>query len=106
MIRSSTGPGPDQLQFTVIVAYDPADGRIYGASLHGYFGEEDREGIGQSEARLRETLALRACDPVTNVETTNLPLDELKDIVIDRMDPATKAIIPFEGAAANPLGCG
>ena len=106
MIRSSTGPGPDQLQFTVIIAYDPADGRIYGTAHHGYFGEADEEGIGQSEARLVDTLTHRPCDPVTNVETIVLPLDELRDMAIDRVDPATKAIIPLERTAADPLGCG
>lgn len=106
MIRSSTGPGPDHLRYTLIIAYDPADGRIHGTTLHGYFGDEDRAGLSQSEARLHETLTQRACDPVTHMETIMLPLDELGKTVIDRIDPATKTIIPLESAAANPLRCG
>jgi hypothetical protein len=103
MIRSSAGPGPDQLRYTLIVAYDPADGRIHGTALHGSFGDEDRAGISQSEARLRETLTQRTCDPGIIIETIILPSDELGDKVIDRIDPATKTIIPLEHDAANPL---
>lgn len=93
MISASTAPGQDGLQFTLIIAYDSSTGRVFGTSVHGYFDERDQAGFQLSRKRLLDDLAAHPCDPLVSPATLEMALEDLPPGLIDRVEPATEALV-------------
>jgi hypothetical protein len=89
MISMSKGRKGEALHAVVIVAFDRANGRVHGTFVHGSLGGPDDAGVKRSRERLMMDLRDRL-GGAADLDTVQLPLDELKENWIERVDPATR----------------
>ncbi len=82
----------DALQGVVLVAFDPESGRVHGTYTHGSLGAPDEAGAKRAGEQFLRKLAQRLRGAV-KMDTIRVPLDEIKDTWVERVDPATRKII-------------
>ena len=89
MISMTKGRTGEQVHAVVVVAFDRASGRVHGTFVHGSLGAPDEAGVKRSREKFVAQLKARLGGTV-ELDTLQLPLEELKDAWIDRVDPATR----------------
>jgi len=100
MIRISQGPNGQALHAVVIVAFDLVNGRVHGTFVYGSHGTPDRVGVeGERDRFLAE---LRGHHSGVELDTVDLPLEQLQRGSIERIDPRTRQ--PIFRADAAPVG--
>jgi hypothetical protein len=92
MISMTKGHTVEPLHAVVIVAFDRASGKVHGSFVHGSLGGPDEAGIKRSREKFVAELKTRLGSGVA-LDTIQLPLEELKDAWVDRVDPATRQAI-------------
>jgi hypothetical protein len=106
MIRISKPPGGEALHTTLLVAFDPANGAIYGTFAHASLQQEDAIGLARSRETFLADIATHIEQRQAQVELLELPLHELPPGSIQRVDPKTRKLItrphrPLSGATPN-----
>lgn len=95
MIAMSKGRKGEALHTVVVVAFDQANGRVHGTFVHGSLGSPEEADVKRSRERFMTELRVRLGDDA-DLDTVQLPLDELKESWIERVDPATRKPVKRE----------
>lgn len=89
MISMTKGHSVEPLHALVIVVFDRATGKVHGSFVHGTLGGPDEEGVMRSREQFLTELKARLGSGV-ELDTLQLPLEQLKDAWVERVDPATR----------------
>lgn len=89
MISMTKGHTVEPLHAVVIVVFDRASGKVHGTFVHGSLGGPDDAGVKRSREKIVAELKTRLGSRVA-LDAIQLPLEELKDAWVDRVDPATR----------------
>jgi hypothetical protein len=88
MIRMSQARKGEALHTVVIVAFDRVSGRVHGTFVHGSHGTPDRAGVERDRERF--VAELRGRLGGAELDTVELPFDQLERGSIERIDPRTR----------------
>jgi hypothetical protein len=89
----SNAPIDKTLYTTLLVAFDPADGEVYGTFAHGSLQHGDVVGLARSRGKFLADLAHRAEQKRARIELLELALEELPPGCIQRVDPRTRKLL-------------
>jgi hypothetical protein len=89
MISMTKGGAGEPLHAVVLVAFDRASGRVHGTFVHGSLGAPDEAGVKRSREKFLALLRTRLGSAV-DLDTLQIPLEDLKDAWVDRVDLATR----------------
>jgi hypothetical protein len=92
MIRMSKSANGQPLHAVVLLAFDPVTGQVHATFVHGSHGGADPAGIERSREHLLRDVRSRL-DTHAQVDTLDIPLEELPEGSIERIDPVTRRII-------------
>lgn len=92
MISMTKGHSVEPLHAVVLVAFDRKSGKVHGTFVHGSLGRADEEGVKRSREKFLAELKARLGSRV-ELDTLQLPLEDLKDAWVDRVDPATRQAV-------------
>jgi hypothetical protein len=91
MIRFSAGPNGQTLDAVVVVAFDPASGKVHGTYVHGYQGNLNPAELERCRKRFLADLHARLGS--AKIEFSEAPLARFKDGWVERVDPKTRALV-------------
>ena len=96
MIKMSRSPSGEAFSAVVIVAFDRTKGHVHATYVHGFEGDTDKGGVERARERLLKDLGGRfgSC---ADIELVQLPLNELEDGWIERVDPTTRNVVVRRG---------
>jgi hypothetical protein len=93
MMKTSRAPGGETLYSTVLVAFDPVGGRIYGTFVHTSSQRNDHVGVQRARKRFLADLSPHCGGDNSRIETVELRLDEFPTGSLQRVDPKTHKLI-------------
>jgi hypothetical protein len=92
MLSITKSSKADKLHGVVVVAFDRANGQVRGTYVHGSLGGADEAGVKSEGAQFVAKLKTRLGGKV-ELDTIQLPLEELKDAWVERVDLATRKAV-------------
>jgi hypothetical protein len=100
MIHFSKSAGGQTLHAVVVVAFDATTGQVHGTFVHGSLNGPDPEGLARSREHLLRDLSGHQASKA-KLHTLEIPLSEMPDGSIDRVDVATRKLFTRSSALAG-----
>ena len=92
MLSMTKSPKTEKLHGVVVVAFDRASGQVRGTYVHGSLAPADEAGVKSEGAQFVAKLKARLGGKV-ELDTIHVPLEELKDSWVERVDLATRKAV-------------
>jgi hypothetical protein len=80
------------LRGVVVVAFERASGRVRGTYVHGSLGDTDEASAKRGGEEFVGKLA-KKLGAAVELDTIQLPLEELQGTWVERVDPATRKVV-------------